>query len=146
METSEMSSTEVKERVSKILSSAKTVYLGTNGSHGHPNVRAMFPVKAEGAQTLWFATDLESSKIIELKYDNKAVIYASAPRYAGECRLWGYVDILEDSASRKAVWSDELKKHLPAENAGSPRLRVLRFNVSNGNYRGKGGETGGFRN
>jgi general stress protein 26 len=106
----------------------------------------MTPARVEGTACIWFVTDLESSKIIELIKDSKAVIYASAPRLVAECRLWGSVDILDDPASKKLVWRDEFKKHLFPDGASLSRLRVLRFNVSNGVYSGKGGRGGEFKN
>ncbi|MDR1965081.1 MAG: pyridoxamine 5'-phosphate oxidase family protein [Synergistaceae bacterium] len=145
MSSNEISGKEAKGKAEALLGGAKTVYMGTNGSHGHPNVRAMMPVKVDGVKEIWFATDLESSKILELAKDSKAVIYVQAPRNAGECRLWGHVDILDDSESRKIVWRDELKKHFP-DGANSARLRVLRFNVSNGVYCNKSGKIGEFKN
>ncbi|MDR1472611.1 MAG: pyridoxamine 5'-phosphate oxidase family protein [Synergistaceae bacterium] len=146
MRSDEFSDRETKARAEKILSGVKTVYMGTNGSHGHPNVRAMSPSKVEGADTLWFVADLNSSKIIELVKDSKAVIYALGPRNAAECRLWGSVTILDDEASKKMVWSDEYKKHLFPDGVNSSNMRVLRFDVSNGHYRGKGGKYGEFKN
>jgi general stress protein 26 len=133
-------------KVEKILSGAKVVYMGTNGSHGHPNVRAVSPARVDGTDTIWFATDLNSSKIIELVKDDKAVIYALGPRMSDECRLWGSVAILDDAASRKNVWSDDVKRHVFSDGVNSGSLRVLRFDISNGCYSGKGGKCGEFKN
>jgi general stress protein 26 len=142
----EIDKNETKGKVAKILSGAKLVYLGTNGSHGHPNIRAMSPAQVVGTETVWFVTDFESSKIAELAQDNKAVLYAAAPRNAGECRLWGHIDILDDPESRKLVWKDEFKEFFFEEGIDSPRLRVLLFHVSNGVLYGKNGKIGEFNN
>jgi general stress protein 26 len=145
MKTDALSTAEAKAKTERVLTEAKVVYMATNGSHGHPNVRAMSPAKADGTKALWFITDAGSSKIAELANDGKSVIYAEARRGAGECRVWGSVDILEDSASREMVWRDEYKEHFPG-GIDSPELRVLRFNVSNGVYCGKTGKKGEFKN
>ena len=126
---------EVRTKVEKFLAKCKTVFMATNGSHGHPNVRAMVPLRADGAETLWFITDLDSSKIIELVKDNKAVIYIYEPRTMVECRLWGSVVILDDAASIRQIWSDSLKKYF--DGPDDPRIRVLRFDAANGVYCGK---------
>jgi general stress protein 26 len=141
-----MDEKEAREKVSKVLAGAKTVYLGTNGSHGHPNVREMSVAYAVRAETVWFVADAGSSKVTELTKDNKAVLYVSAPRNSGECRLWGYVDILDDPASKKLVWKDEYKEFLFQEGIDSPRLRTLCFHVANGFYRSKAGKAGEFKN
>jgi general stress protein 26 len=145
MKTNELKAEEAKTKTGRVLAGAKVVYMATNGSHGHPNVRAMSTAKAEGVKALWFVTDAGSSKVAELAGDNKSVIYAAAPRGAGECRVWGSVDILDDGASRKTAWRDEFMEHFPG-GAGSPELRVLRFNIANGVYRSKAGKRGEFKN
>jgi general stress protein 26 len=119
--------------------------MGTNGENGHPNLRALVTAKAEGIKTLWFLSDEESSKVQELLRDDKAVIYAPALRGAGEVRFWGNVEILEDMASRKKVWSDEAAAHFP-EGIESPNIRVLRFKVSNGIYADKNWQKHAFKN
>jgi general stress protein 26 len=62
-----------------------------------------------------------------------------------ECRFWGAVSILEDATSRKHIWNDELKK-LFEGGVEDPRLRVLRFDISNGIYSNKDGKIGNFTN
>jgi general stress protein 26 len=145
MKTNELKAEEARTKTERVLAGAKVVYMATNGSHGHPNVRAMVTAKAEGAKVLWFVTDAGSSKVAELAGDAKSVIYAPAPRGAGECRVWGSVDILDDDASRETAWRDEFREHFPG-GAASPELRVLRFNIANGVYCGKTGRKGEFKN
>ncbi|MDR1578739.1 MAG: pyridoxamine 5'-phosphate oxidase family protein, partial [Synergistaceae bacterium] len=107
MKNGELTKKEILEKASRILETAKCVYMATNGENGHPNLRALVTAKVEGAKTLWFVADEESSKVQELLRDDKAVIYAPAARGAGEARFWGNVEILDDMASKKKVWSDE---------------------------------------
>ncbi|MDR3164260.1 MAG: pyridoxamine 5'-phosphate oxidase family protein, partial [Synergistaceae bacterium] len=101
--------------------------------------------KAEGVKTLWFVASEESSKVKELLRDDKAVIYVPAARGGGEVRFWGNVEILEDMASRKKVWSDEYAAHFP-NGIESPDVRVLRFQVSNGIYVDKNWQRHAFKN
>ena len=145
MKNGELTKREVAEKASKILETAKCVYMATNGENGHPNLRALGRFKAEGIKTLWFLSDEESSKVQELLRDDKAVIYAPASRGAGEVRLWGSVEILEDMASRKKVWSAEFAPHFP-EGIESSNIRVLRFKVSNGIYADKNRQKHAFKN
>jgi len=132
---------EVLAKAAKLLSGtkAKTVYLATNGSHGHPNLRAMVPIMVEGVKAIWFATSAKSNKVLELQNDNHAVVYFDAPRMAGECRLWGFVEILDDMESRKKVWNDMIANHFP-DGIESPDLRALRFDVTSGIYVNKNWE------
>ena len=79
MKEREISQKDAMDKAAKLLSGAKTVFLATNGSHGHPNLRAMAPLVVEGAAAIWFGTSVEFSKIIELVKDEKAVIGGTRP-------------------------------------------------------------------
>jgi general stress protein 26 len=105
----------------------------------------MAPLKIDGVKSVWFATYEGSSKVQELLKDGNAVIYAEASRDATECRLWGNIEVLSDDASKKYVWSEELRDHFP-DGADSPEMRVLRFDVSNGIYIDKNREIFEFKN
>ncbi|MDR1944301.1 MAG: pyridoxamine 5'-phosphate oxidase family protein, partial [Synergistaceae bacterium] len=72
MKERKLSQKDARGKAEKLLSDTKTVFLASNGSHGHPNLRAMAPLSFEGVENLWFATSLESSKILELIKDSKA--------------------------------------------------------------------------
>lgn len=124
-----------KDRIGKMLAKSKVIFMATNGSHGHPNVRAVVPLRTDGVETIWFATHRDSSKIVELAKDGKAVIYSYEPRTMVECRLWGTVTILEDAESIEHVWHDSLEKYFTGQD--DPMIRVLRFDTSNGMYCGK---------
>ena len=145
MGTNENGQKEIVEKAAKILSGAKTVYLATNGSHGHPNLRAMAPAMVDGIESVWFMTFAGSSKVKEILRDNHAVLYAWSSRSGTECRLWGTVDVLDDAASKKKVWSEEFREHFP-DGPSSENMRVLRFNVSNGTYVNKKMEAYNFEN
>jgi general stress protein 26 len=143
MKERELSQEEARTKAEKLLSGVKTIFLATNGSHGHPNVRAMAPLSVDGVGILWFGTSLESSKIIELVKDDKAAVYGYSQRALSEFRLWGNVTILDDHASRKHIWTDDLKDHFPG-GVQDPDLRVLRFQTVSGLYSGKDGKSGIF--
>ena len=145
MKKTETDTNDVTTKTAKLLAGAKTVYLATNGSHGHPNLRAMAPVKVEGVKTIWFVTIAGSCKVSELQNDKHAVVYVEIPRMGGECRFWGYVEVLDDKESRKEVWNDKVKEYFP-EGVNSPNMKVLRFDVTNGIYTNKNMENFTFEN
>ena len=144
MKERELSSKETRAKIEKLMSNVGTMFFATNGSHGHPNVRAMMPIRIDGTDTVWFATSLESSKLIELVKDSKAAVYGYSPNTMAEFRLWGNVAILDDYESRKRVWSDELKKYYPG-GVDDPTMRILRFDVVSGLY-AKDNKSGIFSN
>ncbi|MDR1021316.1 MAG: pyridoxamine 5'-phosphate oxidase family protein [Synergistaceae bacterium] len=143
MKEHEISREDAMAKALKLLSGTKTVFLATNGSHGHPNLRAMAPLGSEGTHTLWFSTSSESSKVNELAHDDKAVVYGYSPRNMSEFRLWGSVEVLDDTDSREYIWTEALKEHFPG-GASDPNLRVLRFSAVSGMYTAKDGQNGVF--
>lgn len=128
----ELTPEQTRGEVTKLLRSSQAVFVATNGSHGHPNVRAMLPVKCDGAERVWFATSLESSKIIELVKDDKAAIYGCSFDTHDEFRLWGKISVLDDKESRESVWNEKLTAHF--KDAEDPDMRVLRFDVISGSF------------
>ena len=143
MKEHEISREDAMAKALKLLSGAKTVFLATNGSHGHPNLRAMVPVKTEGVNTLWFSTSRGSSKVDELAHSDKAVVYGYSPRNMSEFRLWGSVEVLDDAGSRELIWAEALREHFP-EGVNDPNLLVLRFSAVSGMYMAKDGKSGVF--
>ena len=134
----------IQTKAAKLLGSCETVFMATNGAHGHPNVRAMMPLKVDGTHTLWFITGSDYSKVAELENDNKAAVYAYDPRKMNECRLWGSVEILSDAATIEQVWRDEFKNFF--DGPEDPKIRVLRFDADNGVYVEKDKEPAEFKN
>jgi general stress protein 26 len=143
MKEHEISREEARAKAEKLLSGAKTLFLATNGSHGHPNLRAMVPLLIEGVEVLWFSAHQESSKIIELAKDDKAAVFGYSPRSISEFRLWGSVEVLDDMASKERVWTDALKEHFPG-GVQDPNLRILRFRSISGLFNAKDGKSGIF--
>ena len=136
MKERELTDKETRSKVEKLLSAVDAVYLATNGSHGHPNIRPMMPVRVDGVEKIWFCTALESSKIIELVKDSKAAISGHSPKSMAEFRLWGSMHILDDAVSRQYVWNEALSAYFTGED--DPNMRVLRFDVISGMYNNKG--------
>lgn len=134
---------EAMEKAEKILSGLKVVFLATNGSHGHPNLRALAPIGRDGVSTLWFVADVHSCKIAELFSDSKAVVYGYAPRTMAEFRMWGNAAVLDDEESRERVWSEALAEYF--EGKDDPNMRVLRFDAVSGVYSDKNGKGGMFK-
>lgn len=132
MEEIELSARDARAKAEKLIGGLDVVFVATNGSHGHPNVRAMAPIRVDSLDLIWFATSLESSKIIELVKDHNAVVYGYSPETLAEFRLWGSVAIMDDHETRSQVWCDELKEHF--EGPDDPNMRVLKFVSVSGKY------------
>ncbi|MGL4595206.1 MAG: pyridoxamine 5'-phosphate oxidase family protein [Thermoguttaceae bacterium] len=132
-----------KSRILALLEKTPVISFGTCGPNEWPNVRALLVAAYDGVETLWIATSVASTKVAELKSNPKAVIYGYNCEAMQDFRLFGNVDLLSDSASRKKIWRDDFIKYFP-EGIDSPDMIVLRFNTDHGTYNCYARETGTF--
>lgn len=133
---------DARDGAERFLGAAATLFVATNGSHGHPNIRAMAPALVVRADHVWFVTHLESNKLIELVKDSKAAVYGCSADSHTEVRLWGTIAILDDRDSRRRIWRDDFKRTFPG-GADDPSMRVLRFDAVSGRF-AKDGKVGTF--
>ena len=132
------SADKAQKKAGTLFAKGSTVFVCTNGSHGHPDVRAMSVAKSEKLRAVWFLTSLAANKLIEIVKDPKCMLYSvnlspCEENNFSELRLWGSLEILDDPVSRKAAWSNIYKAHFP-EGMNDPNLRVLRFTSVSGRY------------
>ena len=122
-----------KSRVLQILAKNPFVSLATCGLDDWPDVRVLIVAATDDTDALWFATSTDSPKTAQLKKHPKAAIYGFDMEGMAEFRLFGSVELLSDSASRRKIWRDEFIQHFP-DGVDSPTMIVLRFNTDHGVY------------
>lgn len=132
-----------KTRVLQILEKNPFVSLATFGSDDWPNVRVLLVAANDNVDSLWFATATDSPKVTELRKNPKTAIYGHDMETMTEFRLFGNVELLNDSASRRKIWRDDFIQHFP-DGVDSPTMVVLRFNTAHGVYDSYGREVGKF--
>ena len=138
-----LNASEAKSRVLQILQKNPFVSLATFGPDDWPNVRVLLVAANDGADSIWFATGTDSPKITELQKNPKAAIYGFNMEAMTEFRLYGSIELLSDSASRRKIWRDDFIQHFP-DGIDSPAMIVLRFNTVHGFYDSYGKEIGKF--
>ena len=107
--------------------------LGTNGDNGFPNIKGMNNIRHEGMKRIWFGTNTSSSRVQQLKKDNKAcVYYVNAKEFKG-LLLVGKIDILQDIESRKMLWFEGAEIYYPS-GLEDPDNSVLCFTADCGNF------------
>ena len=138
-----LNAADAKSRILQVLQKNPFVSLATFGADDWPNVRVLLVAANDGADSIWFATETHSSKIGELQKNPKAAIYGFDMEAMTEFRLFGNVELLSDSASRRKIWRDDFIQHFP-DGVDSPTMIVLRFNTDHGFYDHYGKEKGKF--
>jgi len=134
---------EAKSRVLQILEKNPFVSLVTFGSDDWPDVRVLLVVAKDDVDAIWFATETESRKIAQLRANPKAAIYGFDMEAMSEFRLYGHVELLSDSASRRKIWREDFLQHFP-DGVDSPTMIILRFHTDHGIYDSYGKEFGKF--
>ena len=134
---------EVKSRILQILEKNPFVSLATFGLNDCPDVRVLLVAAKDDVDSIWFATSTDSGKIAQLQKNPKAAIYGFDFEAMTEFRLFGKVELLSDSASRRKIWRDDFIQHFP-DGVDSPTMIVLRFDTDHGAYDSYGREMGKF--
>jgi len=134
---------DAKSHILQMLEKNPFVSFATFGANDWPNVRVLLVAAKDGVDSIWFATATESSKIAQLRKNPKAAIYGYDMEAMAEFRLFGKVELLSDSASRRKIWRDDFIQHFP-DGIDSPTMIVLRFDTDHGVYDSYGREMGKF--
>ena len=143
MEPKKLNAEEAKTRILQMLGHDTFVSLATVSTDGYPDVRVLLIAAHDGVETIWFATEPKSAKVAQIQKNPKAVLYGYDMQTMTEFRLFGNVELLTDTASRRKVWRDDFVQHFP-EGVDSPNMIVLRFSTNRGIYDSYGREVGKF--
>jgi len=128
-----MKKKEVMEKGLALIDRSTIAMLGTNGTKGYPNIRAMIKMENEGLKRIWFSTNTSSKKVTQLKSSLKACVYfVDLDKWMG-LMLVGKIKILQDPESKKRLWREGFEKYYPL-GVRDPDYSVLLFIVEQGSY------------
>ena len=116
-----------------LVEKSKIAFLGTNGEDGFPYIKAMMNLKHEGLKKIWFSTNTSSRRVRQLRKDNRACVYYVDEQNFKGLMLTGTIEILQDIASRKMLWTDGAEVYYP-QGVEDPDYSVLGFTAERGNY------------
>ncbi|MCL2370932.1 MAG: pyridoxamine 5'-phosphate oxidase family protein [Firmicutes bacterium] len=91
---------------------------------GYPSASVITPAKADGIKSLWFASNLDSQKVAQLKKNNRASVCFCSDEYS--VSLTGEVKILTDTATKKQLWYKGLEDNYEG-GINDPLYCVLHF-------------------
>ncbi len=107
--------------------------LGSNGSDGYPQIKAMIKMENEGLKTVWFSTNTSSKRVAQLLQNPKVCVYfVDMERWMG-LMLVGTVEVRQDAESRQRLWREGFERYYPL-GVADPDYTVLRFTAQWGNY------------
>ena len=101
---------------------------------GFPNMKAMLPPrKREGIREFYFSTNTSSLRVAQYRKNPNASIYFFDKRFFRGVMLVGYMEVLEDSASKEMIWQEGDTMYYK-EGVTDPDYCVLRFTAKRGRY------------
>lgn len=126
-------SDEVRGTALDLITQCGIAMVGSNGPDGHPWIKAMIKVEAEGLETVWFSTNTSSARVRQFTANpNASAYFVNVIDYKG-LLLLGTMEVLSDRESRKRVWRYGNEIYYP-RGLEDPDYSVLRFTATAGNY------------
>ncbi len=107
--------------------------LGTVDEKGYPNIKAMMKMENEGLKYIWFCTNTDSNRVIQLQANPKSSVYfVDFEKWMG-LMLIGTMEIRQDVASKHRLWHEGFDKYYP-RGIDDPDYTVLRFTATEGHF------------
>lgn len=97
------------------------------------HARPMTVIDVEGGGRLWFFTEIDSFKNVELDRDPRVTLFFKEGDNGGHLRLDGSATQVLDKAIIHRLWTPKLRAWFP-EGEDDPRISLLRVDPSSGEY------------
>ncbi|MBI5526549.1 MAG: pyridoxamine 5'-phosphate oxidase family protein [Deltaproteobacteria bacterium] len=135
-----MTPSEANDRALDLLGRADAAYATTLDQRGRPQTRAMFNLRNKvqfpglsgffathsGRFAVFFTTNTSSPKVAELRSNPAVSVYYCAPKEFLGLMLGGDMEIVDDGATRNAIWQPEWSMYYPG-GPDDPDHTVLRL-------------------
>jgi general stress protein 26 len=123
-----------EKTISGLIDKVNASYISSVDEDGFPNTKAMLaPRKREGIHTFYFTTNTSSMRAAQYKKNPKACIYFIDRRFFRGVMLKGFMEVLEDAASKEMIWKDGDEMYY-SKGVTDPDYCVLRFTAKTGRY------------
>ena len=125
---------EAIKKVKELAEKADTCLFCTNIRTGQPfSARPMSTQEVDDEGNLWFLSDKESNKNMELKEDDHVQLLYSASNHAGFLNLFGKATILYDRQKINDLWKPLIKTWLQG-GEDDPHISVIKVEPQEGYY------------
>ena len=123
----------IKEKSLK-LAKNKIAFVGSVNAHNAPNIKAMVVAKRDGMKTFYFASNNSAMRTEQFQRNNNACIYFRGGLIYKGLMLEGSMEILNDTDSKKLIWTRGMKSVYKNGGIDDPDYCVLRFTAKTGRY------------
>lgn len=120
--------------IENLIEKQSVSYISSIGDDGFPNTKAMLPPrKHDGIKVFYFTTNTSSMRVSQYRENPKACLYFCDKRFYRGVMLKGFMEVLEDSESKKSIWQEGDTMYYP-KGVTDPDYCVLKFTAESGRY------------
>ena len=125
------------EKISKLITTAKTSFIASIDDQDFPNIKAMLAPRkiSPDLKEFWFSTNTSSLRVAQFKKNHKASLYFYKKgrfNYQG-VMLIGTMKVLEDQTSKDLIWQLGDTMYYK-QGVTDPDYCVLKFTATKGRY------------
>ncbi|KQY86170.1 MULTISPECIES: pyridoxamine 5'-phosphate oxidase family protein [Roseateles] len=120
-------------KIADLVAAGDSCFFCTFSMSSELHARPMTVTEVEEGGVLWFFTEVDSLKNIELDRDPRVTLFFKEGDNAGHLKLDGTTTIVTDQATIHRLWSPKLRAWF-TEGENDPRISLLRVDPVSGEY------------
>lgn len=125
---------DAEKTIENMIDKQSICFISSVDADGFPNTKAMLrPRKRDGIKEIYLSTNTSSLKVKSFKNNPKACLYFCDKRFYRGVMLKGYVEVLEDQASKDMIWQLRDRMYY-AKGKTDPDYCVLKFTTISARY------------
>lgn len=121
------------EKIAELVSAGNSCFFCTVGMNGRLHARPMTVTEVEPQGQLWFFTEIDSVKTIELDRDPRVTLFFKEGDNGGHLKLDGTAAQVTDRETIHRLWSPKMRAWF-TEGEDDPRICLLRVDPIGGEY------------
>ncbi len=129
----DLSGAAAARKINDLVSAGDSCFFCTVGLSSQLHARPMTVTEVGDSGLLWFFTEVDSLKNIELDRDPRVTLFFKEGDNAGHLKLDGHASVLTDKATIHRLWTPKLRAWF-TEGEDDPRISVLRVEPVGGEY------------
>ena len=134
-----MTDSKAKQLALDLVGRVPIMTLGTLGTDGAPEIKAMMKIQNDGLRKFLFCSNTSARRTAVMQHEERACLYAyefamdADPVICRGVMLSGTVELSWDDKLRKSLWQDFMTIYYP-QGPLDPDFVVVQFNAVRGNY------------
>lgn len=129
----DLSGTAAARKIADMVGAGDSCFFCTRSLSSDLHARPMTVIEVEDGGTLWFFTEIDSFKTVELDRDPRVTLFFKEGDNGGHLRLDGTATQVLDKATIHRLWKPTLRAWF-TEGEDDPRISLLRVDPTDGEY------------